>query len=680
MRIMRTARKLGLQTVAVYSDEDEGSLHTKFADEAFRIGPASSLDSYLRMDRIVEACKLSGADAVHPGYGFLSENTRFVELLQKNGITFVGPPAAAMNALGDKIHSKQLAQEAGVSCIPGHVGEIENDEQARRVADAIGYPIMMKASAGGGGKGMRIAHNQAEMLLGYKLAQREAEAAFGDGRLLFERYLEAPRHIEFQVLGDKHGTVLWLPERECSIQRRHQKVLEEAPSIALDADLRRRMGEQAVAMAKAAGYFSAGTIEFLLDSTGEFFFLEMNTRLQVEHSVTEDITGLDLVEQMLHVAAGEKLALTQEEASRINGWSVQCRICAEDPSRNFMPNAGQLSAYRRPKGAGIRVLSGVEKGAQVSRYYDSLISKVVTHAVDRPSAVALMRNALDNYVIRGVSTNVPWLRDLIGRPRFLRGDLSTAFIPLEYGDAASLKPANFKLTDTEEHEARVLAVLQHMERCLRLQPDMDLTDGCRLVVTPLVGEPVPVTVWKASSMLAPGSPVSTDPAYMHLELDFPNRSTLARMVQPVFEQGAYDYTCLLKYAEVDGELVCYQVLDDGPRRLALQLHGAERVMFVDPPFAAALHPHMNNAAAATSKNELLSPMCGVLVDVLVKPGQRVVAGEGLAVLQAMKMHNVLLAEEDCIVEHICVKPGTAVNTDEPIIKFLLDTSDATAAA
>src|SRR3954452_7637610 len=433
-RVIKTARRMGIKTVAVYSEADANALHAEMADEKVLIGPAPSAQSYLVADRIIEACKRTGAQAVHPGYGFLSEKAEFCEALKANGIVFIGPDVRAIGAMGDKIESKKLARDADVNTVPGYLGVIADEDEAARIAKGIGYPVMIKASAGGGGKGMRIAHNDDEAREGFRSASNEARSSFADERVFAEKYIEQPRHIEIQILADSHGHCLYLGERECSIQRRHQKVIEEAPSPFLDEKTRAAMGEQAVALARAVKYKSAGTVEFIVDQKRNFFFLEMNTRLQVEHPVTELVTGLDLVEQMIRIAAGEKLKLRQSDV-RLKGWALEARIYAEDPFRNFLPSTGRLIRYAEPPaGPSVRVDSGVYEGAEISMFYDPMIAKLVTYGADRPAAVAAMREALDSFYIRGVSHNIPFLAALAAHPRFQAGRLSTAFIAEEFPD------------------------------------------------------------------------------------------------------------------------------------------------------------------------------------------------------------------------------------------------------
>ncbi|HJO98072.1 MAG TPA: acetyl-CoA carboxylase biotin carboxylase subunit, partial [Rhodospirillales bacterium] len=466
-RVMRTARRLGIATVAVHSEADRDALHVEMADEAVCIGPPAAADSYLRADRIVRAALDTGAEAIHPGYGFLSENAAFARRLARAGIVFIGPGARAIAALGDKIRAKRLALKAGVNIIPGPAEAIGDARAAVRAAKRLGYPVMLKAAAGGGGRGMRIARSDAEVRDGMRSAAREAETSFGDGRIFIETYVERPRHIEIQVIADSHGTIIYLGERECSIQRRHQKILEEAPSPFIDEETRRAMGEQAVALARAAGYVSAGTVEFVVDEASNFYFLEMNTRLQVEHPVTELITGLDLVEQMFRVATGEKLSFAQSDV-RLDGWAVEARVCAEDPLRGFLPSVGRLVDYAEPPDDGeVRVDSGVYEGGEISIHYDPLIAKVIAHGADRDTAIERLRGALDSFRIRGVSNNISFLAAVVGHPWFRAGKINTSFIDEAY-------PDGFHASDVPHDEPALLAAVAvsmhraYTERAVRI--------------------------------------------------------------------------------------------------------------------------------------------------------------------------------------------------------------------
>src|SRR5579872_2104879 len=485
-RIMRTARRMGLKTVAVYSEADAEAQHVREADEAVAIGPAPSADSYLRIDRIVAACRQTGAEAVHPGYGFLSERPAFAEALAEAGIVFIGPTPEAIAAMGDKIESKKLAAAAGVTTVPGYLGIIPHAGEAARIAGEIGYPVMIKASAGGGGKGMRIAHNDAELREGFSSAQHEAKSSFGDDRVFLEKYIEEPRHIEIQVLGDAHGNIVYLGERECSIQRRHQKVIEEAPSPFLDAETRAAMGEQAVALARAVGYRSAGTVEFIVDRHRNFYFLEMNTRLQVEHPVTECVTGLDLVELMIRISAGEKLPFGQADV-RLAGWAIETRVYAEDPLRNFLPSIGRLVRYRPPQGEGIRVDTGVYEGAEISIYYDPMIAKLVAYGDDRSQAIERMRRALDGFYVSGLRSNIAFLAAIARSERFAAGALSTEFIAEEFPNGF-VPPAE----ETEADRTILVAAVLAAQRIAEI--DGGARTAARRLTVLLDGRPRAATV------------------------------------------------------------------------------------------------------------------------------------------------------------------------------------------
>jgi len=644
-RVMKTARRMGIGTVAVYSDADRDALHVQLADEAVHIGPAASAESYLVMERIVQACKETGAQAVHPGYGFLSENAAFCELLEKEGIAFIGPAPHAMVSMGDKIASKQLAAEVGVNTIPGYAGVIEDADQAVRVAGEIGYPVMLKASAGGGGKGMRVAWNDDECRDGFERATNEAVASFGDGRILIEKYIQDPRHIEIQVMADSQGNCIYLNERECSIQRRNQKVIEEAPSPFVDESTRQAMGEQAVQLAKAVNYRSAGTVEFIVDAERNFYFLEMNTRLQVEHPVTELITGLDLVEIMIRVAAGEPLPLTQAEV-RIDGWAMESRVYAEDPFRNFLPSIGRLVRYRPPEGEGVRVDTGIYEGGEVSMFYDPMIAKLITHGSDRKEAIRRMQDALDAYYIAGVRHNISFLNAVMSHPRFQQGRLSTNFIAEEY-------PDGFHAEDVPQVDAAkpvlVAAVIHrhYMDRAARLSGQMPGHER-------LVNDD-----WVVMINQAPHA-VQVEPSGTGYRLFYDGREYRVesdwRPGQPLF--------C----GTIDGEALCFQV-----QRHGLWYHlfhrGAESRALVLPPKAAELYALMPEKEAPDLSRFLLSPMPGLLVKVSVQEGQEVKAGEELAVVEAMKMENVLRAEQDAVVAAIKAAPGDSLSVDQVIIEF-----------
>ena len=644
-RVIRTARRMGIKTVAVYSDADADALHVREADEAVRIGPAPSAESYLRIDRIVEACREAGAEAVHPGYGFLSEKAEFAAALAKVGIVFIGPEPRAIGAMGDKIESKKLARDAGVSTVPGHLDVIPDAAAAVRIARDIGYPVMIKASAGGGGKGMRIARTDAEARAGFRSASNEARSSFADDRVFIEKYIEEPRHIEIQVLGDGHGHVIHLGERECSIQRRHQKVIEEAPSPFLDAKTRAAMGAQAVALAKAVDYRSAGTVEFIVDRERNFYFLEMNTRLQVEHPVTELVTGLDLVEWMIRIAAGEKLAVKQTDV-RLEGSAIEARIYAEDPLRNFLPSIGRLVRYAAPAGEGIRVDTGVFEGAEISVYYDPMIAKLIAYGATRAEAIARMGNALDAFHIRGVSHNIPFLAALLKKPRFAEGRLSTDFIAEEFPHGfTGIEIAGDAMDETVVIAAAVQRIIAEREALIsgqlaghgRVVPEawvVCLGEARRPVGTVREGEAVVVV-----------------------------RGGRRHAVVTPWQPGQ-----ALFRGTVDGAAVVFQIDRDG-LGFRLTRGGATVAAKVLTPLAAGLLSQMPVKQPPDLSRFLLSPMPGLLVSLAVGEGQEIKAGEELAVVEAMKMENVLRAERDGKVAKVRAKAGDSLAVDQIILEF-----------
>jgi propionyl-CoA carboxylase alpha subunit len=656
-RIIRSARKLGISTVAVYSEADRDALHVEMADEAVAIGPAPAAQSYLVIDTIVEACRQTGAEAVHPGYGFLSEREAFPIALARAGIVFIGPNPKAIAAMGDKIESKKAAARAKVSTVPGVLGEISDARHAVEIATEIGYPVMIKASAGGGGKGMRIAYSAKEAEEGFALARSEAKSSFGDDRVFIEKFIQNPRHVEIQVLGDKHGAVIHLGERECSIQRRNQKVVEEAPSPLLDAKTRKAMGEQAVALARAVGYDSAGTVEFVAGQDRSFYFLEMNTRLQVEHPVTELVTGIDLVEQMIRVAAGEKLKIRQEDV-KLNGWAVETRIYAEDPFRNFLPSIGRLTRYQPPEdGTGddgaVRTDTGVFEGAEISMYYDPMIAKLVTHGATRGAAIDLQADALDAFVIDGVEHNIPFLAALMQHPRWREGRLSTGFIAEEY-------KGGFRLDASEGEDLDVLAAvavaIDHLSnnrrRAITHQmsgPAVRFSDrryadvGGTLVaarVEGTLGNPTKVTLVDAKSIRRAALDVDAD--------WWPGN--------PVWRGKVGDRRVTVQVRTI---LNGYDLSYRGAR-------AKTRVYTEREAQLAALMPE--KAPPDTSKL-LLCPMPGLMKAIHVAEGQEVKVGEALCVVEAMKMENILRAERDGVVKAVRAKPGDSLAVDAVIMEF-----------
>jgi propionyl-CoA carboxylase alpha chain len=650
-RVIKTAKKMGIKTVAVYSDADRDARHVELADEAVHIGAAPSRESYLSMDRIIAACKQTGAQAVHPGYGFLSENEAFARRVEEEGIVFIGPKHASIAAMGDKIASKKLARAAQVNTIPGHNEAIDTAEQAVEIARGIGYPVMIKASAGGGGKGLRVAHDDKEAFEGFTSCRNEARSSFGDDRVFIEKFVEEPRHIEIQVLGDAHGHTVYLWERECSIQRRHQKVIEEAPSPFLDEATRQAMGEQAVALAKAVDYQSAGTVEFVVGKDRSFYFLEMNTRLQVEHPVTEGITGLDLVELMIRVAAGEPLPFTQQQIRR-DGWAMECRINAEDPFRNFLPSTGRLVKYAPPpQENGVRVDTGVYEGGEIPMFYDSMIAKLIVHGSDRADAIAKMRQALNAFAIRGVSSNIPFQAALVAHPKFVAGDFDTGFIAEQYPQGFSAQA----VPHDDPPFLRALAAVAnrvHTQRAMRISgqlPGHEYKAGEDfVVVTSRNGDPAentPVTVQVNEKAFD----VTAGDRRYRIELHTPLRDVVIR--------GSSNGRPFC--AQIERVGLAYRVIHNGTQ--------VDAKVFT--PRAAELNALMPFKQPPDLSKFLLSPMPGLLVDVAVAPGQPVRAGEKLAVIEAMKMENILLATQDCVVAKVVAARGESLAVDQVIIEF-----------
>jgi propionyl-CoA carboxylase alpha chain len=665
-RVIVTARKMGIKTVAVYSDADREARHAALADEAVHIGPPASRESYLVADKIIAAAKTTGAQAIHPGYGFLSENEDFARRVEEEGLVFIGPKHYSIAAMGDKIASKKLAKEARVNTIPGYNDAIQSAEQAVGIAKEIGYPVMIKASAGGGGKGLRVAFNDKEALEGFTSCRNEARNSFGDDRVFIEKFVEEPRHIEIQVLGDAHGNVLYLNERECSIQRRHQKVIEEAPSPFISEATRKAMGEQAVALAKAVKYQSAGTVEFVVGKDQSFYFLEMNTRLQVEHPVTECITGLDLVEQMIRVAAGEKLPLAQADVKR-NGWAIECRINAEDPFRNFLPSTGRLVRFQPPRTSmwasdtahlqGVRVDTGVTEGGEIPMFYDSMIAKLIVHGTDRDDAIAKMREALNGFVIRGVSSNIPFQAALLAHPKFQAGDFNTGFIAEHYA-------GGFKAEQVPHDDPDFLVALAAYANRRALQRSAGISGQMRGHEFK-VGEEFVV--------------VKLDAAGRHQRQPAKVTDYEAKSGSSVVETNGKRYGICSSWhlggarirGTVDGKAFAAQVERGGKNPLAIRIvhNGARLDAVVLTPRTAELHALMPFKAPPDMSRFLLSPMPGLLVDVAVQPGQKVQAGERLAVIEAMKMENVLFAAADGVVGKVLANKGESLAVDQPILEF-----------
>jgi propionyl-CoA carboxylase alpha chain len=649
-RIIKTARRMGISTVAVYSEADRDALHVEMADEAVAIGPPPAAQSYLMIDKIVAACKASGADAVHPGYGFLSERAAFAQALAAADIVFIGPNPKAIGAMGDKIESKRAAAAAKVATVPGHLGVIEDDREAARIADEIGYPVMIKASAGGGGKGMRIAHSRADLADGFARARSEAKSSFGDDRVFIEKFITDPRHVEIQILGDKHGNVIYLGERECSIQRRNQKVIEESPSPLLDEATRQKMGTQAVALAKAVGYDSAGTVEFVAGQDRSFYFLEMNTRLQVEHPVTELVTGIDLVEQMIRVAAGEPLPFEQSDI-KLSGWAVESRIYAEDPYRDFAPSIGRLVRYRPPAegtrdDVTVRNDTGVTEGGEISLYYDPMIAKLVTHAATRLEAIEAQVAALDAFTIEGIRHNIPFLAAIMQHPRWRAGKLSTAFIAEEF-------PKGFERVAPSGADAHTIAgvaaaidhVLGDRKRKISGQLNATLTRERRRAIW-LGGEEIQADVEQDGAAIA----VTFADGARH-------------RVASHWSPGTPLWT-----GSIDGAAVAVHVRAI-PNGFELAYHGIEVKAFVYTEREAQYARLMPLKKLSDSGKAVRCPMPGLVVSLAVAEGHEVKAGETLAVVEAMKMENVLRAERDGTIKTIRVKPGDSVAVDAVIMEF-----------
>ncbi|MCC0021878.1 MAG: acetyl/propionyl/methylcrotonyl-CoA carboxylase subunit alpha [Nitratireductor sp.] len=652
-RVIKTARKMGIKTVAVYSDADRDALHVKMADEAVHIGPPPAAESYIVIDKIMDAVRQTGAEAVHPGYGFLSERAEFAEALDKAGVAFIGPPVGAIEAMGDKITSKKLAAEAGVSTVPGYMGLIADADEAVKIAGEIGYPVMIKASAGGGGKGMRIAWDEKETREGFQSSKNEAKSSFGDDRIFIEKFVTQPRHIEIQVLGDKHGNVIYLGERECSIQRRNQKVIEEAPSPFLDAETRKAMGEQAVALAQAVNYCSAGTVEFIVDGERNFYFLEMNTRLQVEHPVTELITGIDLVEQMIRVAAGEKLDIAQEDV-KLNGWAIESRLYAEDPYRSFLPSIGRLSRYRPPaegekeNGTRVRNDTGVFEGGEISMFYDPMIAKLCTWAPDRRTAILAMADALDGFEVEGIGHNLPFLSAVMDHQRFIDGNITTAFIAEEY-------PEGFDGVELGEAEMRDLAAIAcacnfiHHQRATRISGAMENHRR-------IVGKDWVIQAGAADFPVN----IVRDSQDFQVSLDGGEAELLSL--------NGWTPGDLLIEAEIGGRARTVKV-ERKTQGYRLRYRGADVRFHCRSPREAELARLMPEKVAPDTSKLLLCPMPGLVVSINVQEGDEVQEGQALATVEAMKMENILRAEKKARVSKINAKAGDSLAVDEIIMEF-----------
>jgi propionyl-CoA carboxylase alpha chain len=649
-RVIKTARKMGIKTVAVYSEADKDARHVELADESVCIGPAPSRESYLVMDNIIKACKDTGAEAVHPGYGFLSENEAFAKRLEEEGIIFIGPKHYSIAAMGDKIASKKLANEAKVNTIPGYNEAIETPEKAVEIAKGIGYPVMIKASAGGGGKGLRVAFNDKEAFEGFSACRNEARNSFGDDRVFIEKFVEEPRHIEIQVLGDAHGNAVYLWERECSIQRRHQKVIEEAPSPFISDETRKAMGEQAVALAKAVKYQSAGTVEFVVGKDQSFYFLEMNTRLQVEHPVTEAITGLDLVEQMIRVAAGEKLSFKQSDIQR-TGWAMECRINAEDPYRNFLPSTGRLVRYQPPAEVdGVRVDTGVYEGGEIPMYYDSMIGKLIVHGENRLDAITKMRRALNEFVIRGIHSNIPFQAALMQHPRFISGDFNTGFIAEQF-------PHGFRATDVKPEDPHLMAALATAVHRRYL-------DRAAGIYGQLEGHEVKIST---DFVVATGEVGKME--YVNTEIHDNHHGYDVTVGGKKYSIDTdWNPGQIIYRASVNGQTISAQVERMG-LAYRVQYNGVRVDALVLSPEGAEMQKLMLYKEPPDMSKFLLSPMPGLLVDVAVSVGQKVEAGQRLAAIEAMKMENVLVATQDGVVAEVMAAKGESLAVDQPIIRF-----------
>ena len=670
-RVIATAKKMGIATVAVYSEADADARHVQMADEAVLLGPAPSRESYLVADKIIAAAKQTGAEAIHPGYGFLAENEGFAKRVEEEGLVFIGPKHASIAAMGDKIASKKLALQAKVNTIPGYNDPIDSADQAVSIAKDIGYPVMIKASAGGGGKGLRVAFNDKEAAEGFESCRNEARNSFGDERVFIEKFVEQPRHIEIQVLGDAFGNVIYLNERECSIQRRHQKIIEEAPSPFISEATRKAMGEQAVALAKAVNYQNAGTVEFVVGKNQDFYFLEMNTRLQVEHPITECITGLDLVELQLRVAAGEKLPLTQDQVQR-NGWAIECRINAEDPFRNFLPSTGRLVRFSPSEATmwqantqdlnGVRIDTGVQDGGEISMFYDPMIAKLIVHGKDRADAIAKAREALNGFIVRGVQSNIPFHAALLAHPKFISGDFSTSFIADHYAQGFHAEDVPHE----DPYFLQALAARLHMwyrNRAQGLQGQF--WEG---------NKRLPARKFTVCVLGKEGNNTYTDVSLGEVELGQPTAVTVHA------PEGDRCYSLLAGHMLGDARITGF--VNDKPFTVQMERgmgknplvtrvvhNGTQLDAIVMSPRTAALHKLMPYKAPPDMSKFVLSPMPGLLVQVAVKEGQEVKAGERVAVIEAMKMENVLFASADGVVKAIRAEQGASLAVDQPIIEF-----------
>ena len=666
VRVIKTARKLGIRTVAVYSEADTNSKHVLEADEAVFIGSSPSSQSYLNIDNILDAVAKTGADCVFPGYGFLSENAEFANRLEKAGVAFIGPPVDSIKQMGDKISAKKIAEKAKVSTIPGFTGEVKTAKQALKIATKIGFPVMMKAAAGGGGKGMRIVHNKDEVESAYQSTTNEAVKSFKDGRIFIEKFIEHPRHIEIQLMADKHGNIICLGERECSIQRHHQKVIEEAPSIFVDDKMRKRMYEQSASLAKAVGYFSAGTIEYIVDRKKNFYFLEMNTRLQVEHPVTEFITGFDLVEMMIKIAYDEKLPISQKEV-KLKGHALECRIYAEDPSRNFLPSVGRITEYQEPrhnlpakKGQAVRVDSGIYAGGEVSMFYDAMVAKLITYSQERQETIELMKVALGEYMIGGISNNISFLQAILENNRFQIGNLSTNFIAEEY-------PEGFTGADIDDEKARVFITTALIAFLKEAEKDASIT-GQLPGRNPMLGGRLVATIIDSSFCdVASGENQGKRSYSVNISLK-KDVYTISYDNEKFTSQINWSLGQSLFRAVIAGREVS-AIIERSNTGYQISHSGSKVQVNVRTPRTAELENYMINSTGDSADNKLIAPISGVISDVKVNEGDIVENGQELLVLEAMKMENMLYAEENLQVKKICISAGQAVNVNDVLIEF-----------
>lgn len=646
LRVVRTAKKLGIKTVAVYSEADTNALHVSQCDEAVFIGPSPANQSYLVIENIVRAAQQTGADAVFPGYGFLSENAKFAEALKAENITFIGPSSKAIRVMGDKISAKKLAEKAKVNTVPGYMGVIKTPKDAQRIAGRIGYPVMVKAAAGGGGKGMRIVRKKEEMEQAFKSAMNEARNSFKDDRIFIEKFIENPRHIEIQVMADSKGNVVCLGERECSIQRQHQKVIEEAPSPFLDEKTRKKMYEQSAALAKKVQYTTAGTVEYIMDQNRNFYFLEMNTRLQVEHPVTEMITGMDLVEEMIRIAEGKPLSVSQEEV-KLNGWSMECRVYAEDPSRGFLPSTGRITEYDEPDTNGkVRIDTGVYAGCEISMFYDAMISKVITHADTRIEAIERMQSTLGAYNLRGIAHNMSFLEAILAHPRFQEGNLSTNFIEEEYPDGFS----GADLTEEVSRTFVAVAALIYLRDANRAKTISGQTKGRERQI----GTRWVVTIDDVSY------PVYAVPKQNGYEITT-NQDRFS--IESAWTPGSS-----LLHGHIDGRTV-HVGIELLPSAYRLEHGGSKVKATVRSPRVAELDKHMPKQTESAADRALMAPISGRVVEILVKEGDTIKKGSEVLILEAMKMENMFYAERDCVVKKIVTEPGANVQVNEILIEF-----------